>query len=184
MRPPTSHMMKTSFLVAAAACCMVQEAEASTSMSLLEGKLTFELPDGFVVDEKRATKQIIAGFKAKKGNAWGVIARGTRGMDPEALGEYLAKKTAEYTKGLAWLPKLTWLKKETIVINGRKWADLRFIGQMEKPKSPMEGMLYTRILATSYEGQLLEIVFTSNTDRDAATKARIDLILESVKLVD
>ena len=42
--------------------------------------------------------------------------------------------------------------------------------------------MYTRILATSYGGQLLEILFTSNTDENPALKDKIDKVMESVKL--
>jgi hypothetical protein len=110
------------------------------------------------------------------------VTRGKRGLEPAALGDYITRKVAEYTKGLFWLPKLVWLKKEMATIHGRQWADLRFIGQLDGTKNPLDGLLYTRILATSYRGQLLEIIFTSNTDRSAATKAKIDRMIESVKL--
>lgn len=160
------------------------ESVAFTPVELLDGKLTLEIEDGFVPDKGRVAKQTIAAFKARKGDAWGAIVRGTHGLDPAALGDYLTRKSAEYTKGLAWLPKLTWLKKDTITLRGRQWADLRFIGQMPDAKTSTEGVLYTRILATSYEGQLLEIIFTSNTDRSDATKAKIDRMIESVKLAD
>lgn len=157
---------------------------AFTPVELLDGKLTLEIEDGFVSDKSRVAKKTIAAFKAKKGDAWGAVVRGTRGLDPAALGDYLTSKSAEYTKGLAWLPKLTWLKKDTVTLRGRQWADLRFIGQMPDAKNPMDGVLYTRIFATSYEGQLLEIIFTSNTDRSDATRAKIDRMIESVKLAD
>ena len=42
--------------------------------------------------------------------------------------------------------------------------------------------MYTRILATSYRGQLLEILFTSNTDETPALKDKIDNVIESVRL--
>jgi hypothetical protein len=166
-------------LAGSAAQCL-----AFTPVELLDGKLTLEIADGFVPDKDRVAKQTIAAFKAKKGDAWGAVVRGTRGLDPAALGDYLTSKSAEYTRGLAWLPKLTWLKKDTITLRGRPWADLCFIGQMPDAKNPKEGMLYTRILATSYEGQLLEIIFTSNTDRSGATRTKIDRMIESVKLAD
>jgi hypothetical protein len=159
-------------------------ARASSPIILLDGKLTMEIEDGFVSDKERGGKQIIAAFKGRKGDAWGAVTRGTHGLEPAELGDYLTRKAAEYTKGLSWLPRLTWLKNEMVTIHGRRWADLRFIGQREGAKGPMDGMLYTRILATSYGGQLLEIIFTSNTDRDPATKVKIDRILESVKLAD
>jgi hypothetical protein len=40
----------------------------------------------------------------------------------------------------------------------------------------------TRILATSYRGQLLEILFTSNTAEDPVVKDKIDQVIESVRL--
>ena len=166
------------------AWCTTHRAQAHTSVALLDGKLTLEMQDGFVPDEKRLVKHVLAAYKGRQGSAWGVISRGRNGLKPEEIAEYLTKKSAEYTKGLSWLPRLTWLKKDTVMMNGRRWADLRFIGQSEGAKSPMDGMLYTRILATSYEGQLLEIVFTSNTDRDPDTKTKIDRILDSVQLAD
>jgi hypothetical protein len=184
MQLSARHIFKATVLIAAMAWSCASEAEAYTPVSLLDGKLTFELEDGFVANETRITKQVIAAYKARKGDAWGAISRGRRGLPPAELGDYVARKAAEYSKGLSWLPKLTWLKQETVTINGRQWADLRFIGQLENPKGPMDGMLYTRILATSYQGELLEIVFTSNTDRNQATKTKIDRILESVKLDD
>ncbi len=157
---------------------------AFTPVELLDGKLTIDIEDGWGPDKSRIAKQTIAAFKPKKGDAWGTVVRGTHGLDPAAIGDYLTRKSAEYTKGLAWLPKLTWLKKDTITLRGRQWADLRFIGQMPDAKDTKEGLLYTRILATSYQGQLLEIIFTSNTDRSDATKAKIDRMIESVKLID
>jgi len=68
------------------------------------------------------------------------------------------KKGAEYTRGLSWLPRLDWLKKEIVTINGRKWADMRYIAPRKNAKDARDGLMYTRILGTSYRGQLLEIM--------------------------
>jgi len=46
-------------------------------------------------------------------------------------------------------------------INGRKWADLRFVALRQNAKDAGDGLLYTRIVATSYGGQLLVIMFRS-----------------------
>jgi hypothetical protein len=66
--------------------------------------------------------------------------------------------------------------------DGRKWADMRYIAPRDNSKNPRDGLLHTRILATSYEGQLLEILFTSNTDENPALKDKIDQVLDSVRL--
>jgi hypothetical protein len=152
-------------------------------VSLLEGKLKLDTTDAFVREkEADASKQSIADFKGGKSDAWGTIARGTHGLQPEGLGKYMEKKVAEYTEGLSWLPRLDWIKKEIVTINGRKWVDLRYIAPRKDAKDARDGLMYTRILATSYGGQLLEIMFTSNTDPSPALKDKIDKVIESVIL--
>lgn len=164
--------------------CALAPAHGLTPISLLDDKLGLELEDGFRPDKDRVVKPVIAAFKARKGGAWGVIARGKAGIDPAMLGDYIGQKAKEYSKSLSWLPRLTWLKKETVTLHGRTWADLRFIGQTAGAKGPRDGLLYTRILATSYHGQLLEILFTSNMDRSLETKEKIDRMMGSVRLSD
>ena len=152
-------------------------------VTLLDGKLKLDTTDAFVPEKKaKPEKQSIVDFGARQSDAWGTITRGTHGLQPDGLADYLKNKVAEYTKGMSWLPKLTWLKKEIVTIDGRKWADMRYIAPRAKSKNPRDGLLYTRILATSYEGQLLEILFTSNTDENPILKDKIDEVMESVKL--
>lgn len=152
-------------------------------VSLLEGKLKLDTTDAFVREkETKTSKQAIADFKGRKSDAWGTVTRGTHGLQPEALSKYLETKVAEYTEGLSWLPRLDWLKKEIVTINGRKWADLCYIAPRKDAKDARDGLMYTRILATSYGGELLEILFTSNTDLSPALKDKIDKVIESVIL--
>lgn len=152
-------------------------------VSLLEGKLKLDTTDAFVRErEAKTSKQSIADFKGRKSDAWGTITRGTHGLQPEGLANYMEKKVAEYTEGLSWLPRLDWLKKEIVTINGREWADMRYIAPRKNAKDARDGLMYTRILATSYGGQLLEIMFTSNTDENPALKDKIDNVIESVRL--
>ncbi|MEY2511595.1 MAG: hypothetical protein QOE26_2358 [Verrucomicrobiota bacterium] len=156
---------------------------AAATVALLDGRLTLDTTDAFVPDQKpRKEKQSIAYFTAPESDAWGIIMRGTHGLRPEGLPVYLKNKVAEYTKGMSWLPKLNWLKKEIVTIDGRKWADMRYIAPRDNPRNPRDGLLYTRILGTSYEGQLLEIMFTSNTDENPVLKDRIDQVLDSMRL--
>lgn len=152
-------------------------------VTLLDGKLKFDTTDAFVPKkEATSSKQSIADFDGRDSDAWGAVTRGTHGLQPDGLDNYMKNKVAEYTKGLSWLPKLNWLKKEIVTIDGRKWADLRYIAPRKNAKNPRDGLMYTRILGTSYEGQLLEIIFTSNTDQNPAIKDKIDKVLESVRL--
>jgi hypothetical protein len=170
-----------------AALAAVQIFDADPALSeevpLLEGKVRVQLPESWARD-KSDSKGSLASFAAKKGDAWGSVVRGSKGLQPEGLDAFAKAKVAEYTKGLSWLPNLTWLKKDVVTIDGRKWADLRFIGKKERAKDPLDGLLYTRILETSYDGQLLEFTFSSNTDPNRATKLAIDQIVESVKVTE
>ena len=155
-------------------------------VALLEGKLKFDTTDMFVAEKKQATttRQSIGDYQGRDSDAWGTVSRGTHGLKPDGLGKYMDRKVAEYTKGLSWLPRLDWLKKEIVTINGRPWADICFIAPRQEAKDARDGLMYTRIFATSFDGQLLEIMFTSNTDPEPATKDKIDKVIESVQLVD
>jgi hypothetical protein len=157
---------------------------AQGAVTLLDGKLKLELTDAFAADDSHSSKQSIADYKARSSDGWGSILRGTHGLQPDGLDDYAKKKVADYTKGLSWLPRLNWLKNEIVTINGRKWADLRFIAPRKGAKDSRDGLMYTRIFATSYGGQLLEIMFTSNTDPNPALKDNIDKVIESVRLED
>jgi hypothetical protein len=154
-------------------------------VTLLDGKLKLDTTDAFVADKgAKSSKQSIADFKGRNSDGWGAILRGPHGLQPDGLSNYMDNTVAEYTKGLSWLPKLNWLKKEIVTIDGRKWADLRFIAPRKEAKDARDGLMYTRFLATSYGGQLIEIMFTSNTDENQATKDNIDKVIESVRLED
>jgi hypothetical protein len=97
----------------------------------------------------------------------------------------LKMRVAEYTKGFNWLPKdshLEWLKKEIVTIDGRKWADWRYVPMKKGMQDYRNNPVYTRFLTTSYKGQLLEITFTSNLTTDPKLKAEMDHIMDSVHL--
>ena len=164
----------------------IASAASADQVSLLDDKLKFDTTDAFVPDRdtKKLSSQSLADFKARDSDGWGTITRGTHGLQPDGLKDYMDRKVAEYTKGLSWLPKLNWLKKEIVMINGRQWADMIYIAPRSSPKNARDGVLYTRIFATSYKGQLLEFVFTTNTDQSPALKDEIDKLIESIKLED
>jgi len=74
------------------------------------------------------------------------------------------------------------LRKEIVVIDGRKWADWRYVPMLKGAKDYRRNPVYTRFLTTSYKGQLLEITFTTNLNTDPALKEEIDHIMDSVHL--
>ena len=154
-------------------------------VSLLDGKLKIDIPPDFA-REPVSSKDVktVAKF-ARKDGAWGEILRGTHGLTPDKLDDYLKMRVAEYSKGFDWLPKdshLQWLKKEIVTIDGRKWADWRFVPLLNNQTSYAHSPVYTRFLTTSYKGQLLEINFTTNLTTEPELKQEIDRIMDSVRL--
>ncbi len=155
--------------------------------TLLDGKLTIDIPPDFTRDpDDPAEPKTLAKFSRADG-AWGAVSRGTHGLTPEKLDGYLKGRVTEYTKGFNWLPKdshLRWLRKEIVTIDGRKWADWRYVPIKKAQKDYRNSPVYTRFLTTSYDGQLLEINFTTNLTTDPELKEKIDHIMDSVHLDD
>src|SRR6266550_2684360 len=156
-----------------------------TTVSLLDGKLKIDLPGDFSRDsDDPKDPKTVAKFSGPDG-AWGAVLRGTHGLTPDKLDGYLKMRVAEYSKGFKWLPKdshLQWLKKQIVTIDGRKWADWRYVPMLKGKKDYSHNPVYTRNLTTSYKGQLLEITFTSNLNTEPKLKQEIDHIMDSVHL--
>jgi hypothetical protein len=161
------------------------EQAAATTVSLLDGKLKIDIPADFSRDpEDPKDPKTLAKFSGPD-SAWGAVLRGTHGLTPEKLAGYLKMRVDEYSKGFKWLPKdshLLWLKKEIVTIDGRKWADWRYVPMLKGNKDYSNNPVYTRFLTTSYKGQLLEISFTSNLNTSSELKQQIDQIMGSVHL--
>ena len=157
---------------------------AGTTVSLLDGKFKLDIPSDFSRDaDDPAHPKTLAKFSGPDG-AWGEVLRGTHGLKPEQLDNYLKKRVAEYSKDFP-VPKdghLQWLKKDIVTIEGDKWADWRFVPVLEGKRDYSHNPVYTRFLTTSYKGQLLEITFTSNLNTDPKLKQEIDHIMDSVHL--
>ena len=156
-----------------------------TTVSLLDGKLKLDIAPGFSRDaDDPKTPKTLAKFSGPDG-AWGEVLRGTHGLTPDKLDGYLKMRVAEYSKGFNWLPKdshLQWLKKDIVTIDGRKWADWRYVPMLKGTKDYSHSPVYTRFLTTSYKGQLLEITFTSNLNTAPELKQKIDHMMGSVLL--
>jgi hypothetical protein len=162
-------------------------ANKSDPVSLLDGKLTINIPSDFVRESvDNNDKKTVAKF-ARQDGAWGEVLRGTHGLTPDGLPDYLKTRVAEYSKGFHWLPKdthLQWLRKEIVTIDGRKWADWRFVPAKNGSTDYRNSPVYTRFLTTSYKGQLLEITFTTNLTTQPELKTEIDRIMDSVRLTE
>jgi len=156
-----------------------------TTVSLMDGKLKLDIPTDFSRDANDPKNpKTLAKFSGPEG-AWGEVLRGTHGLTPDKLEGYLKMRVAEYSKGFNWLPKdshLQWLKKDIVTIDGRKWADWRYVPMLKGTKDYSHSPVYTRFLTTSYKGQLLELNFTSNLNTAPELKQKIDHIMDSVHL--
>jgi tetratricopeptide (TPR) repeat protein len=157
----------------------------ATIVSLLDGKLKLDIPSDFSRDpDDPKDPKTLAKFSGPDA-AWGIVLRGTHGLTPDKLDGYLKMRVAEYSKGFKWLPKdshLQWLKKDIVTIDGRKWADWRYVPMLKGKKDYSHSPVYTRFLTTSYKGQLLEISFTSNLNTTPELQQEIDHIMDSVHL--
>lgn len=151
--------------------------------------LKMEMPAAFVLDKKdKGDKKTIATFSRKDG-VWGSVSRGTHGLTPDHLDTYMESRMKEYSQQLGkdLGTDLFWIKHEIVKVGDRSWVDLRFVPMLKDAKPPQSlkdvanHPLYTRFLATSYQGQLLEITFTSNLDTTPETKVVLDQIFDSVK---
>src|SRR5262249_39533433 len=69
-----------------------------TTVSLLDGKLKFDLPSDFSRDpDDPKDPKTVAKFSGPDG-AWGGVLRGTHGLTPDQLEGYLKMRVAEYSK--------------------------------------------------------------------------------------
>jgi hypothetical protein len=176
---------ESSPLPAAPAKSNAQKQGAGNMVSLLDGKLKIDIPSDFSRDpEEPKDPKTLAKFTGPD-SAWGAVLRGTHGLTPEKLEGYLKMRVAEYSKGFNWLPKdshLQWLKKDVVAIDGRRWADWRYVPMLKGAKDYRNNPVYTRFLTTCYKGQLLAINFTSNLNTSPQLKEEIDHIMDSVHL--
>jgi hypothetical protein len=163
---------------------------SAKTINLLGGaKLKMEMPSTFELDKKNKTdKQTLATFTRKDG-VWGSVSRGTHRLAPDQLDTFMENRMKEYSQQLGkdLGADLFWIKHEIVKLGDREWVDLRFVPMLKDAKPPQSlkdvanHPLYTRFLATSYHGQLLEITFTSNLDTTPETKVVLDQIFDSVK---
>lgn len=154
--------------------------------------LTLALPASFELDKKKSgDKKTIASFSRKDG-VWGTISRGTNGLTPEGLQTYMDNRVKEYTEKLGkdLGADIHWLRHDIVTLNDRPWADLRFVPALKGSpastslKDYANAPLYTRFLSTSYQGQLLEVTFTTNLDTAPETKAILDKIFDTITLTE
>ncbi len=67
-----------------------------------------------------------------------------------------------------------------MTIDGRKWANWRFVPVLKVKKDYSHNPVYSRFLTTSYKGQLLEINFTSNLNTSPELNKEIHHIMDLV----
>jgi hypothetical protein len=175
--------MKGLFAVILAGFVFVAGAVAQTPVTLLDGKLTFVLPENFKTTP--ATRPVLASYRATDGQEWMQVSLASQPLSDGGLEAWMDRKKAAYTKGMP--PEirqhLRWLDQKTLTRDGVKWADLRFDCVPDGPDGKSRAFLYTRFFATTLDGKLLEFLFNGNLTADAKRRAALDRIADSVKLV-
>ena len=156
-------------------CCTA--ATAQSQVSLFKGQLTFTLPANFQKDADEGS------YSAKDGDEWLKVSLAGKPLPQGDLEAWMERKKAAYSAGMP--PEIRthmrWLKQKLLTIDGKTWADLRFDCVPEGADGKNRAILYTRFLATTLDGRLLEIVLSSNLTSDAKRKAALDKIAESVR---
>ena len=171
-------------LFAAVLCGFVFSADglAQTPASLLDGKLKFLVPAN--VNKTPADGGVLASYGATDGDEWMQVALAGKPLSAGGLEAWMERKKAAYTKGMP--PEVRshvrWRDQKIVTRGGVKWADLRFDCVPDGPDGKSRAILYTRFLATTLDGKLLEIVLCGNLTDDAGRKAALDRIADSVKL--
>ena len=154
---------------------------AQTPASLLGGKLTFSVPPNF---KKSPDDSSLASYEAADGDEWVSVSLAGAPLRPGGLEAWMERKKASYTADLP--PEirehLRWTVKKIVMRHGVEWADLRFDCVPDGPDGKDRAILYTRFLATTIDGKLLEFVFSGNLTADAKRKAALDRMADSVKL--
>ena len=175
--------MRKLFAVILTGVVFAAGAVAQTPVSLLDGKLTFVLPANF--KKTLATGPALASYGAADGDEWMQVSLAAKPLPEGGLEAWMERKKASYTKGMP--PEIRshmrWLDHKTLTRDGVKWADLRFDCVPDGPDGKSRAFLYTRFLATTLDGKLLELVFSSNLTANAKRKAALDQIADSVKFL-
>ena len=175
--------MRTAFTLFLTGFVFAAGAVAQTPVNLLAGKLTFVLPENF--EKTSADGPVLASYGATDGDEWMQVSLAGKPLPEGGLEAWMDRKKAAYSKGMSpeIRPHMRWLDQKTLTRDGVKWADLRFDCVPDGPEGSKHAILYTRFLATTLDGKLLEFVFSSNLTADAKRKAALDRIADSVKLV-
>ena len=169
-------------LVALAGFVFAAAALAQTPVTLLDGKLAFVLPANF--KKTSAEGPVLAAYGAADGDEWMQVSLASKPLPEGGLDAWMKRKKAAYSKGMSpeIRPHMRWIDQKILTRDGVKWADLRFDCVPNGPDGGKKAILYTRFLATTLDGRLLEFVLCSNLTADAKRKAALDRIADSVKL--
>lgn len=173
--------MRKIFTAAVAGYFFMAGAFAQTAISLLDGRLTFVLPENF--EKTEGGGAALGSYGATDGEEWLQVSLAGKPLPEGGLEAWMDRKKAAYTKGMSpeIRPHMRWLDHKILKRGGVEWADLRFDCVPDGPDGGKRAILYTRFLATTLDGRLLEFVFSSNLTPDAKRKAALDRIADSVK---
>ncbi|MEI8313572.1 MAG: hypothetical protein WCH98_22715, partial [Verrucomicrobiota bacterium] len=154
--------MRKYFAVAAAGLVFTAGVLAQAPTSLLDGRLTFVLPENF--KKTSADRPVLASYGATDGDEWMQVSLAGKPLPEGGLEAWMERKKAAYTKGMSpeIRPHMRWLDQKILTRDGVKWADLRFDCVPDGPDGGKRAILYTRFFATTLDGRLLELVFSSN----------------------
>lgn len=142
--------------------CIITSAAFAKEISLDDGKITFEAPDGFesipqeVIDIKypssRAPKYVIGNSSAATTIAYDLKPHDIPQDKIDEARETFSKMFPRM------IPGLQWKENKTIELSGRKW------GYLEMTSTAVDTDIYNIMLFTGYNAQMLIFNFNSTKE--------------------
>jgi len=162
-------------------CCFIaQPISANERVALGDGRVSFIPPTGF----KQLTKKEIARKYFRGNPPQYVFANDTVSTTvavtfsnakvlPEQLSEYREAMEAMFPR---LVPGLQWLKREFVVIDGRKWF------HFEMTSYAIDTDIHNHLYSTSFDGKALIFGFNSTVKEYPKMKKVLEKSVQSIKL--
>jgi hypothetical protein len=155
---------------------------AGEQVILFDGRLSFELPDGFSTMPKdiakikypmetHRPKYIYSNSKASTSIAVNLTENSS--LQSQQLAEF---KTFMEQTLVRMTPGLKWVKKEIITLNGTEWARLEFMS------NAIDTDIHNIMLMTSFQGKPLMLNFNSTKEEFASVEKGLSDSIRSIKI--
>ncbi len=156
---------------------------AGERVNLFDGKLSFELPDGFSMMPKEiakikypmeANRPKYIYSNSKTTTSIAINLTESSSLQPQQLTEFRSLMEQSLAR---MIPGLRWIKKEFITLNGTEWARLELIS------NAIDTDIHNIMLMTSFEGKPLMFNFNSTKEEYSSVEKELNASILSIKLI-